>query len=54
VAGEKRKAKTGSNRKRSEAQSRAANRGSAIASYAKEVTKELTSKSDGKVARNRR
>jgi hypothetical protein len=54
VAGVRRKVKTGSSRKRSEAQSRAANRGSAIASYAKELTKEFTSKSDGKVARNRR
>jgi hypothetical protein len=41
-------------RKRSEAQSRAAKRGSAIASYAKELTKEFASKSDGKIARNRR
>jgi hypothetical protein len=41
-------------RRRSEAQSRALNRGAAIPSYFKEVTKEFTSKSDNKLARNQK
>jgi hypothetical protein len=40
-------------RKRGESQLRAAEKGKAVPSYAREVTKELVSKPDKKVARNR-
>jgi hypothetical protein len=46
--------KKANRRARSESQSRAADRGSALPSYAREVVKEFVSKSDRKLARNNR
>jgi hypothetical protein len=46
--------KKANRRARSESQSRAANCGSALPSYTKEVVKEFISKSDRKLARNNR